>query len=102
MALREELAKTQDEAEWGWLQPHLKRDVVIYVKESLDLLQVAVEVAQNETAKITYYLSSGALSKPTQAQIDTWNLSLQKKFMVIIVQPFVLIQLLPEKVQTLH
>jgi hypothetical protein len=90
--LKENLAKTIDEAEWAWLKPHLDRDALIWVGAPLELLQVAVEIAENQTFKIQSYLSQGTLSKPTAAQIQIWNESPDKKFNVLIVQPFVLIQ----------
>jgi hypothetical protein len=92
VSVKEELAKTLDSAEWAWLKPHLERDALILVSSSLDLLQIAVEVAENQRVKIQDYLNAGSLSKPTSVQIESWNQISDKKFQVIIVRPFVLIQ----------
>lgn len=51
MSLKEDLEKTIDRAEWAWLTPHLERDALLLIGTSLDLLQVAVEIAENQTPK---------------------------------------------------
>ncbi len=92
MSLKEDLEKTIDKAEWAWLTPHLERDALLLVGTSLDLLQVAVEIAENQTPKIQVYLNEGLLSKPKAMQIEAWNQMPDKLFKIAIVQPFVLIQ----------
>lgn len=90
--LRETLEKSIDETEWNWIAPHLQRDAVIWVSADLDLVQVAVEIAENKTQNIQKYLDQKAIAKPTPANLAEWNLSPTKKFKVLVVQPFVLIQ----------
>jgi len=91
-SLKEEVVITMDQAEWAWLKPHLQRDALIWVGDSLELLQVAREVASNETQKIQTHVTAGQVSKPSAEQIEAWDLEPSKKFNVVIVQPFVLIQ----------
>lgn len=90
--LRTILSKSFDEAEWGWLKPHIERDAVIVVSRELSLLEASVCIAQNETPKVDGWISQGLLAKPTLEQIEAWNREPQKPFMSVVVQPFVLIQ----------
>ncbi|MEO7165046.1 MAG: DUF2288 family protein [Bdellovibrionia bacterium] len=92
MSLKEELTKTIDQAEWAWLKSHLERDALILVRAPLELSQVGVEIAENQVSKIQTYLREGNLSKPTALQVESWNQMPDKKFQVVIVRPFVLIQ----------
>lgn len=90
--LREQLKETLDEAEWGWLAPHLARGAVILVSQELDLLEAAEKVARDEKALVQEWISGGLLSKPTDDQMKAWNAAPSRKFLVVIVSPFVLAQ----------
>jgi hypothetical protein len=48
--LRAELANNLDEAELDWLKPHIQKDAVILVVPELDLLDVGVAIASDNTA----------------------------------------------------
>lgn len=89
---REELALTVDLVEWGWLRAHLERDGVIVVSSDLDLAEVGVSVAADEAAIIRGWLDAGKLTKPTAAQIAAWNAVKDKKFQMLIISPYILIQ----------
>jgi len=91
--LREQLKATLDEAEWSWLAPHLKRDGLILVSVDLDLLEAAEAIARDDKAKVQQWLASGKLGKPSSAQVSTWDATPAKKFLVVVVQPYVLAQL---------
>ena len=90
---REELRKLLDEAEWSWVKPHVLRDSVIVVEGSLSLLDVAVSVAQNQVAQMKLWIDQGLVRKPSAQEISAWDLNPSQKFLSIIVQPFVLIQI---------
>ena len=90
--LKEDLAKTLDEAEWSWLKPHAQRDAIVMVAQGLDLLVVAEAIALNSSTQVQDWIAQGLLSKPTQEQMDAWDQESGRKFMSLVVQPFVLIQ----------
>jgi hypothetical protein len=96
---REDLALSVDEAEWSCLRAHLKRGGLILVDDTLDLLDTAVKVASNDTAPIEEWISSGKIGKPSETQIHTWDNDSQKKFSMLIISPYVLIQ---ERLPTFH
>jgi len=96
---KEELRLTIDEAEWSWLHAHLERGGLILVSDSIDLSDAALMIAQDNTPVITEWVNTGKLGKPTLSQVNQWNADKQKKFSMLIVSPFVLIQ---EKLPIFH
>lgn len=98
-ATREELALLVDEAEWSWLRAHLERGGLILVDDSLDLVDAAKRVADDDTGSIEEWINLGKIGKPSENQIRTWNNDNQKKFSILIISPYVLIQ---ERLPTFH
>ena len=96
---REELALSIDEAEWGWLRAHLERGGIILVDDCLDLADAAMKVAGDDAEAIEQWVRDGRIGKPTESQVHDWDTNRHKKFAMLIVSPFVLIQ---EKTPTFH
>jgi hypothetical protein len=96
---KEELALSVDEAEWGWLRAHLERGGLILVDDSLDLADAAIKVAEDDAAAIEQWVRAGRIGKPSESQIHHWDSDHHKKFAMLVVSPFVLIQ---EKIPTFH
>lgn len=93
---KEELAQTSDMAEWGWLRAHLERGGLIIVSPDLDLTNVGVAVVSDETATVGHWIETQQLSKPTADQIKEWDADPAKRFTMLVVSPYVLIQELAE------
>ena len=96
---KEDLALTIDETEWSWLRAHLERGGLILVDDSLDLAEAALKVAEDDISTIEQWINAGKIGKPSEAQILHWNEDKQKKFSMLIVSPYVLIQ---ERLPTFH
>jgi hypothetical protein len=96
---KEELALTIDETEWSWLRAHLNRGGLILVGDSLDLAEAAFKVAADDVAVIEQWVRDGKIGKPSETQILHWNEDKQKKFSMLIISPYVLIQ---ERLPTFH
>jgi hypothetical protein len=99
IASREELALSIDEAEWDWLRAHLERGGLILVDDNINLADAALKVASDDVDTIEDWVSTGKLGKPTESQIHAWDKEKHKKFAMLIVSPYVLIQ---EKMPTFH
>ena len=80
---------------WSWLRPHEKRGSLFQVAENLDLIEVAVEVAEDRVTRIKTWLDNGDLSRPTPVQVEEWEKS-GGLFSGIIVKPYVFFK--PEKI----
>ncbi len=90
--LRTELTANLDEAEWGWLIPHVQKDQVIVVTQGLDLLDVGVAIASNQVSSVEQWIDLQLIAKPSNTQIGNWNSDRTKRFHALIVQPHILIQ----------
>lgn len=91
-ATKEELKKTLDEAEWSWLKPHLQRDAVILVASDLDLLEVGMVVANDQKSQMKSWIEKGKIYKPTPGQTQNWDQTPSRRFLCLVIQPYVLIQ----------
>lgn len=89
---KEELVAKIDMVEWIMLRAHLERGGVIAVDGLLDLAEVAVAVAVDDVKAIERWLLSGLLGKPTARQIESWDAEQGKRFLCLIVSPYVLVQ----------
>ena len=92
MKTREELALNIDEAQWQWLKPHLERGGLITVSAALDLSEAGERIAADDSETLTAWISAGKVGRPTLEEIDAWDNEPGKKFLTLIISPFVLIQ----------
>ena len=90
--LKEKLEKDVADISWKDLQPHAKRDAVIVIKEELDISEVAVAIAEDNTASVKGWISEQSIAKPTSQQLTDWNQTPEKQFIALIVQPFVVVK----------
>lgn len=90
--LRAELAEMLDEAEWSWLVPHAKRDVLLIVKPSLDLLDVGEAIASDNVTSVQSWIERQLIYKPSANQLADWNNDQERRFNALIVRPYVLVQ----------
>jgi hypothetical protein len=90
--LRTELTQNLDEAEWEWIIPHVQRDAVILVPMELDLVNVGIAIASDDTPQVEQWIDQQLLAKPSVTQIGEWNGDRAKLFLTLIIQPYVLIQ----------
>jgi len=96
---KEDFALTIDETEWSWLRAHLERGGLILVNDSLDLAETALKIAEDDVSTIEQWINDGMIGKPSESQISHWDEDRQKKFSMLIVSPYVLIQ---ERLPTFH
>jgi len=73
---------------WSWLRPHEKRKILFQVAEELDLVEVAIAVAEDQTTKVKSWLENDDLTQPTLKQVAMWEKS-GGLFLGIIVKPYV-------------
>ena len=92
-ALRAELTEMMTAAKWEWLEPHVYRDAVIIVDPQLDLVEVGVAIATDQSTQVQRWIAEAQLTKPSITQQIRWSKLGNVEFMTIIVQPFVLVRL---------
>jgi hypothetical protein len=90
--LRAQLAELLDEAELEWLKPHIQKDAVILVDPDLDLLDVGVAIASDNTQSVQHWIGEQLLVKPSPDILARWNSNPSQKFQAMIIQPYVLVK----------
>lgn len=86
-----ELNQQTGRLQWKELQPHFARGVVIRIKASLDLVQIAEAFQQDRVEVIQPLLQDGSIAKVTDQQARVWTDS-NPIFWCIVIAPWVLIQ----------
>ncbi len=86
-----ELAQMMGPVPWEVLKPHVQRDAVVVVNEQLDLVEVGVAIASDQTQSVERWINEQLIHKPTAEQLVTWS-NENKGFTSLIVQPYVLVQ----------
>jgi hypothetical protein len=76
---------------WSELQRHHARGVVVKVGGGLDLVDVAVAMAQDDGAAVGRWMQSGQLGKLTDAQAADW-LARDPDLWGVVAAPWVLVQ----------
>ncbi len=90
--LKAQLTENLEVAEWEWLIPHAKRDAVIVVADSVDLLDVGTKSVSDDLLEMKKWVEKELIAKPSAQQISEWNSDRTKRFRTLIVQPYVFVQ----------
>lgn len=92
MTTREEFERDLAEVCWRELRIHLRRDALVTVAPDLDIVSVATAVAADDTVQVEGWIAAGRVAKPTATQLKQWESALDTSFLMLIVQPHILIQ----------
>ncbi len=76
---------------WQELQPFFARGALLWVDATMDLVEVALAVAQNEQAKVAAWLAAEQVSKVEERRAEDL-LARDPKLWAVVVAPWVLIQ----------
>ncbi|MDB5823766.1 MAG: hypothetical protein JWR21_2470 [Herminiimonas sp.] len=77
---------------WSELQRWFASGNMIAVGSSLDLVEVAVRIARDDTALIQQWMVEGLLAKVSDAQAEAW-LAADAMPWTVVVRPWILVQL---------
>lgn len=88
----QDLSAQVDTAQWQWLRAHNERGSLILVEDTLGLDVVGERLVADDTDAVQAWMASRLVSKPTAKQIEDWNATPDKRFSMLVVSPFVLIQ----------
>jgi len=80
------------EVSWRELKIHLQRDAIIIVADPIDLIAAAVAVADDDKDQVAAWIAAGQLGKPSEKQLESWEQEMEKRFQMLIVQPYILVQ----------
>ena len=81
---------------WDELERHFAQGNVIYVSETLDLIDVAVRISHDDKESITRWMGEGRVAKVSDVQAQSWAAG-EVGLWASVVHPFILVQ--PDKKQ---
>lgn len=90
--IRIKLSETLGPVGYEDLAPHLARDAVFVVAPALSLLSCGVAVALDDVDQVGGWISRGELRKPSKAEREGWARQPERRWVSVVVQPFVLVQ----------
>jgi hypothetical protein len=90
--LKTQLTELLDEAELEWLKPHIQKDAVILVDANLDILDVGVAIASDNTQSVQHWIGEQLLVKPSPEILNRWNANPSQRFQAMIIQPYILVK----------
>lgn len=79
---------------WVELQPHFASGIVIGISNDLDLIEVAVRIANDDKESIADWISEKRIGQVADQQAATW-LEENTTLWAVVVKPWLLVQ--PEK-----
>jgi hypothetical protein len=91
-ALRLQLNLETAQMPWSELQRWFASGNMIAVGASLDLVEVAVRIARDDTALVQQWMAEGLLAKVSDAQAEAW-LAADAMPWTVVVRPWMLVQL---------
>lgn len=91
-AIRERLKSRLGPVQFSDVKAHLDRDAVFIVRADLDLVECGVAVATDDVDQVRGWIDAGQLRKPSAAERREWPDQSERRWMAVVVQPFVLVQ----------
>jgi len=76
---------------WTELLKHFAAGTVVWVADSLDLVDVAVRISHDDKANIGQWMNAGLLAKVSDEQAQGW-LESNAELWAVVVSPFILVQ----------
>ena len=94
--LHDKINRETGRIKWSELERHFASGSVIWVSETLDLIDVALRIAHDDRDSVTRWMNEGSVAKVSDAQAQGWS-EADEVLWASVVSPFVLVQ--PEKKQ---
>lgn len=95
MSDAEKLEKYSGDVTWDYVRPHFEKGVVLWIDLSLDLQEVGKAIAADDKKSVQAWQKTGDLIVPSDPHDDHWT-KIEARFNAVVVQPFIVIQDLPE------
>ncbi len=89
--LRAKLNLETAQLQWSELERHFARGDVIKVVIGTDLIEAALNIAENNTATVQTWLAEGRIARAEMSDAEDWH-ARQPMFWAVVVAPWVLVQ----------
>jgi len=94
--LKDKVNRETARVRWDELERHFAQGNVIYVSETLDLIDVAVRISHDDKENIARWMGEGRIGKVSDVQAQSWAAG-EVGLWASVVHPFILVQ--PDKKQ---
>ena len=94
--LHDKINRETGRVRWDELERHFAQGNVIYVSETLDLVDVAVRISHDDKEHIARWMGEGKIAKVSDVQAQSWAAG-EVALWASVVHPFILVQ--PDKKQ---
>ena len=91
LSLLEKLHLETAKMSWLELQPFFAKGSVLIIDQSLDLIQIAVDFAEDHTEKLSVPIEQKLIAAPTNDLARQWY-DQKECLWTVVVSPFVLVQ----------
>lgn len=89
--LRDKVNRETARLPWTELIRHFAQGNVVWVADTLDLVDVAVRISHDDKASIGQWMEAGLLAKVSDEQAQRW-LETNAQLWASVVSPFILVQ----------
>jgi hypothetical protein len=89
--LRDKVNRETARLPWTELLKHFAQGNVVWVADTLDLVDVAVRISHDDKASIGQWMEAGLLAKVDDQQAQRW-LETDAQLWASVVSPFILVQ----------
>lgn len=89
--LRAQLNGETGQLSWQEIESHFARGLVIRVARSLDLVEVAASIAQDDKAAVERWMREDLIGRATTEQALDWQ-QRQPHFWAVVTAPWILVQ----------
>lgn len=89
--LRRKLASETGPIPWAELQRHFARGSLIKVASGLDLVEVAMRIADDDAAAVKAWFEAGLIARANDDHAKAWQAS-ERMLRAVVVAPWVLVQ----------
>ncbi len=99
--LRAKLISETGKLEWHELERHFARGAVVVVNPGIDLIDVAVSMANDDKAVMEKWFDAGTVRRAEAVDAEAW-VKIQPIFWVVVILPWVVIQEVDDSVESLR
>lgn len=89
--IRDKLNTETGKLTWAELERHYARGKVIRAAISLDLIDVAAAIAEDNAPLVAQWMQQGLVAKPLEDEVLVW-VEKQPLFWAVVVSPWVIVQ----------
>lgn len=95
--MREKLRSEIQAVDAATLLPHQRRDALLLLAAEADLLDVALAIAADDASIVGALVADGQVQRPTLGEMADFCINTELRFQFVILQPYVLAQVILPK-----